>query len=231
MNVVDVIIIALLILGGVAGFKAGVIKKLTDFIGMFVVIILAFYLKNYISVIMYENLPFFNFFGLINGIDTLNILLYEVIAFLVIFIALLFVLKVVLMLTGLVEKILKATVILSIPSKLLGIVVGVIEMYVYLFLILVIVSLPIFDSSFLKDSKMNNFILNNTPVLSGISEEIIDIYGDVYNIIDNRKNKTNEQLNEEILKVLIDKKVVTKESAKKLVDKNKIHINDKSIVE
>ena len=231
MNVVDVIIIALLILGGVAGFKAGVIKKLTDFIGMFVVIILAFYLKNYISVIMYENLPFFNFFGLINGIDTLYILLYEVIAFLVIFIALLFVLKVVLMLTGLVEKILKATVILSIPSKLLGIVVGVIEMYVYLFLILVIVSLPIFDSSFLKDSKMNNFILNNTPVLSGVSEEIIDIYGDVYNIIDNRKNKTNEQLNEEILKVLIDKKVVTKESAKKLVDKNKIHINDKSIVE
>lgn len=231
MNVVDVIIIALLILGGEAGFKAGVIKKLTDFIGMFVVIILAFYLKNYISVIMYENLPFFNFFGLINGIDTLNILLYEVIAFLVIFIALLFVLKVVLMLTGLVEKILKATVILSIPSKLLGIVVGVIEMYVYLFLILVIVSLPIFDSSFLKDSKMNNFILNNTPVLSGVSEEIIDIYGDVYNIIDNRKNKTNEQLNEEILKVLIDKKVVTKESAKKLVDKNKIHINDKSIVE
>ena len=180
---------------------------------------------------MYENLPFFNFFGLINGIDTLNILLYEVIAFLVIFIALLFVLKVVLMLTGLVEKILKATVILSIPSKLLGIVVGVIEMYVYLFLILVIVSLPIFDSSFLKDSKMNNFILNNTPVLSGVSEEIIDIYGDVYNIIDNRKNKTNEQLNEEILKVLIDKKVVTKESAKKLVDRNKIHINDKSIVE
>lgn len=231
MNVVDVIIIALLILGGVAGFKAGVIKKLTDFIGMFVVIILAFYLKNYISVIMYENLPFFNFFGLINGIDTLNILLYEVISFLVIFIALLFVLKVVLMLTGLVEKILKATVILSIPSKLLGIVVGVIEMYVYLFLILVIVSLPIFDSSFLKDSKMNNFILNNTPVLSGVSEEIIDIYGDVYNIIDNRKNKTNEQLNEEILKVLIDKKVVTKESAKKLVDRNKIHINDKSIVE
>lgn len=231
MNVVDVIIIALLILGGVAGFKAGVIKKLTDFIGMFVVIILAFYLKNYISVIMYENLPFFNFFGLINGIDALNILLYEVMAFLVIFIALLFVLKVVLMLTGLVEKILKATVILSIPSKLLGIVVGVIEMYVYLFLILVIVSLPIFDSSFLKNSKMNNFILNNTPVLSGVSEEIIDIYGDVYNIIDNRKNKTNEQLNEEILKVLIDKKVVTKESAKKLVDKNKIHINDKSIVE
>lgn len=231
MNVVDVIIIALLILGGVAGFKAGVIKKLTDFIGMFVVIILAFYLKNYISVIMYENLPFFNFFGLINGIDALNILLYEVIAFLVIFIALLFVLKVVLMLTGLVEKILKATVILSIPSKLLGIVVGVIEMYVYIFLVLVIATLPVFDSSFLKDSKMANYILDNTLVLSNVSNEITDIYGDVYDIIDNRKDKSNEEMNEEILKVLIDKKVVTKESAKKLVERNKVHINDMSIVE
>ena len=80
MNVVDVVIVVLLILGGVAGFKAGVIKKLTDFLGMFAVVILAFYLKNYISVIMYENLPFFNFFGLINGINALNILLYELLS-------------------------------------------------------------------------------------------------------------------------------------------------------
>ena len=231
MNVVDVVIVVLLILGGVAGFKAGVIKKLTDFLGMFAVVILAFYLKNYISVIMYENLPFFNFFGLINGINALNILLYEVIAFLVIFILLLFVLKVILLATGLIEKILKATVILSIPSKILGIIVGVIEMYVYIFLVLVIATLPVFDSSFLKDSKMANYILDNTLVLSNVSNEITDIYGDVYDIIDNRKDKSNEEMNEEILKVLIDKKVVTKESAKKLVDKNKIHINDKSIVE
>lgn len=231
MNVVDVVIVVLLILGGVAGFKAGVIKKLTDFLGMFAVVILAFYLKNYISVIMYENLPFFNFFGLINGINALNILLYEVIAFLVVFVLLLFVLKVILLATGLIEKILKATVILSIPSKILGIVVGVIEMYVYIFLVLVIATLPVFDSSFLKDSKMANYILDNTLVLSNVSNEITDIYGDVYDIIDNRKDKSNEEMNEEILKVLIDKKVVTKESAKKLVEKNKVHINDMSIVE
>ena len=231
MNVVDVVIVVLLILGGIAGFKAGVIKKLTDFLGMFAVVILAFYLKNYISVIMYENLPFFNFFGLINGINALNILLYEVIAFLVVFVLLLFVLKVILLATGLIEKILKATVILSIPSKILGIIVGVIEMYVYIFLVLVIATLPVFDSSFLKDSKMANYILDNTLVLSNVSNEITDIYGDVYDIIDNRKDKSNEEMNEEILKVLIDKKVVTKESAKKLVERNKVHINDMSIVE
>lgn len=231
MNVVDIIIIALLIVGGIAGFKAGVIKKLTDFIGMFVVIILAFYLKNYISVIMYENLPFFNFFGLINGIDSLNILLYEVFAFLIVFIVLLFVLKIILMVTGLIEKVLKATIILSIPSKILGFVVGIIEMYVYIFLILVITTLPIFDSSFLDNSKMSNFILDNTPVLSSVSEEIINIYDDVYDILDDRKSKNDEELNEEILRVLIDKNVITKDSVKKLIDKNKVHINDMSILE
>ena len=52
MVIVDIIIIILLAFGAIAGFKSGVIKKLTDFVGMFVIVILAFYLKNYLSVIM-----------------------------------------------------------------------------------------------------------------------------------------------------------------------------------
>ena len=231
MNVVDIVIIVLLILGALAGFKAGVIKKTADFIGTFLIVVLAFSLKNYLSVIMYENLPFFNFGGFIKGIDVINILLYEIIAFVITFIALLFILKVILMLTGLVEKILKATVILSIPSKLLGIVVGIIETYVYTFIALVVLTLPVFKVPYIKESKVADFIINNTPVLSGISEEMIDIYGEVYEILDNRKTKTNEELNEDILELFLEKEVITKESARDLVDKNKVHINDKSIVE
>lgn len=231
MNVVDIVILIAIALGAVVGFKAGVIKKTADFVGMFVIVIAAFYLKNYLSVIMYENLPFFNFFGLIKGIEVLNILLYEVIAFLIVFAALLFVLKVILMVTGLIEKILKATVILSIPSKLLGILVGAIEYYVYVFLILVILTLPIVNVPYVRESKVSNFMLNHTPILSPIAEEMVDIYDDVYGIIDKKDDKSNEELNEEILKLLIDKKVITKESAKDLVDKNKVHINDYSIVE
>lgn len=230
MNIVDIIILILILFGAVGGFKAGVIKKTTDFVGTFVILILAFYLKNYLSVIMYENLPFFNLFGIVKGIDSLNILLYEIIAFAIVFIALLFVLKVILMLTGLIEKILKATVILSIPSKLLGIIVGAIESYVYIFIVLVIVTLPIFYAPFVKESKVANFMLNETPVLSPVSDSMISLYDDVYEIIDKRKNKTNEQLNSEILKLFINKEVITKESAKKLVEQNKIHVNDKNVL-
>lgn len=231
MNVADIIILIALALGAVVGFKAGVIKKTADFLGTFIIIILAFYLKNDLSVLLYENLPFFNFGGFIKGIEAINILLYEAMAFFVVFIALLFILKVILIVTGLIEKILKATVILSIPSKLLGIVVGAIEYYVYIFLILVVLTLPIIKLPYVRESKIADFMLNNTPILSGISKEMIDIYGSVYNIVEEKDIKTNEELNEDILELLIDKQVITKESAKDLVEKNKIHINDNSIIE
>ena len=179
---------------------------------------------------MYENLPFFSFGGLIKGIDVVNILLYEVIAFVIVFLVLLFLLKAILMITGLIEKILKATIILSIPSKLLGILVGAIEMYVYVFLALVVLTLPIFNIAEIRDSEMATFVLDNTPILSGISDEMIDIYTEVYDVLEDKETKTNEQLNEEILEILIEKEVITKETAKELVEKNKVHINDMTIV-
>jgi len=231
MNIADIVILIALALGAVAGFKAGVIKKTADFLGTFIIVILAFYLKNDLSVLMYENLPFLNFGWLIKGVEALNVLIYEILAFVVVFIALLFILKVILMATGLIEKLLKATVILSIPSKLLGIVVGVIEAYVYVFLVLVVFTLPVFKLPYIRESNIGNFMLNNTPILSGISEEMIDIYGNVYEIVSEKDNKTNDEMNEDILTLLINKKVLTKESAKKLVEQNKIHISDTSILE
>lgn len=231
MNVADIVILIALGFGAVLGFKQGVIKKLTDFVGMFVIVILSFYLKNNLSVIMYENLPFFSFGGFIKGIDTINILLYEIIAFLIVFAALYFVYKVVLMVSGLIEKILKATVILSIPSKILGIVVGIIESYVYTFLVLVILTLPLIKLPYVRESRLANFMLDKTPILSGIAGEMVDIYSNVYDIIDEKDNKSDEELNDEILRLLIDKNVITKESAKKLVDRNKVHITDNSIVQ
>lgn len=231
MNVADFVIIILLAFGTVEGFKAGVIKKTTDFVGMFVIVILSFTLKNNLSTIMYENLPFFSFGGFIKGIDAINILLYEIIAFLIIFAALYFILRAVLVVTGLIEKILKATVILSIPSKILGIFVGILESYVYIFIVLVILTLPIFNIPFVRESRMVNFMLDDTPILSSMSSEMIDIYDNVYNIVINRKDKNNEEINTEITKLMIDKKVLTKESARKLVDRNKLHINNKEILE
>ena len=83
MNIVDAIIILIILMGAVIGFKNGVIRQTVSLVGFLLVIILAFLLKNPLSLWMYEHLPFFNFWGILKGVTVINILLYEVIAFLI----------------------------------------------------------------------------------------------------------------------------------------------------
>ena len=127
ISLVDAIIILLILMGGIVGYKNGFIKEGMQFVGMLFIVIVSFLLKDSLMVLLYENLPFFNFFGFIKGISAINILFYQLIAFLIIFLALTFILKVLIVITGFIEWMLKLTVFLKIPSKILGIFVGILE--------------------------------------------------------------------------------------------------------
>lgn len=230
LNIVDAIIILAILLGGVIGFKEGAIKKLTSVIGLVIVVILSFTLKNKLSIYFYENLPFFDFWGIFKGIQVLNIVFYEMLAFLIIASVLMIIYRVILGITGIIEKILKATVILSIPSKILGFFVGLIESYVWVYLILFLFTLPIFNFKEIYESKTAMSILENTPILSKYTSKTLDIYNDLYSIIDNKDSKTNEQINEEAMKLMLKHEIITKESAEKLIRKHKVDINDESFL-
>lgn len=231
LNLVDIIIILIILLGGVVGFKEGVIKKLTSIVGLVLVVVLSFTLKNHLSVFFYENLPFFDFWGVFKGIQVLNIVFYEMLAFLIIASVLTIVYRVILGLTGIIEKILKATIILSIPSKILGFFVGLIENYIWVYLFLFVFTLPVFNIKDIYDSKTATFIITKTPILSKYTGKTLDIYNDLYGIIDNRENKTNTEVNEEAMKLMLEYDIITAQSARKLVDKNKVNINDDSFIE
>lgn len=231
MNIIDAIIILILLMGAVIGFKQGAIKKTVSFVGTFAIIIIAFIFKNDLSVLFYENLPFFDFWGAFKGIQVLNIILYEIVAFLVVFSLLFIVLRMLIVITGFAELLLKATIFLAIPSKILGIFVGLIEYYVYVFIALFVISLPVFNLVDLNESKFAGTILNNTPLLSGLADDTVEVYTEVYNIIDNRGNKSTEELNEEVLTFMLDKKAISYESAKSLIDQNKVFVKDKEFIE
>ena len=231
MNIIDAIIILILLMGAVIGFKQGAIKKTVSFVGTFAIIIIAFIFKNDLSVLFYENLPFFDFWGAFKGIQVLNIILYEIIAFLVVFSLLFIVLRMLIVITGFAELLLKATIFLAIPSKILGIFVGLIEYYVYVFIVLFVISLPVFNLVDLNESKFAGTILNNTPLLSGLADDTVEVYTEVYNIIDNRGNKSTEELNQEVLTFMLDKKAISYESAKSLIDQNKVFVKDKEFIE
>lgn len=230
-SLVDLIILLMIIMGAIVGFKNGAIKEGTKFIGLFVIIILSFILKDKLMILMYENLPFFDFFGLIKGIDAINILFYQLVSFLIIFAAFMFVLKVLLVITGLIEWLLKMTIFLSIPSKILGIVVGALEYYVYLFIALYILNMPIFGLTLVSESKLGTSMLENTPILSELVDDTVKVYSDVWSVIRSRGNLSNKQVNTFVLATLLDNKLITIESARELVESNYIVIEDNSILD
>lgn len=231
ISLVDAIIILLILMGGIVGYKNGFIKEGMQFVGMLFIVIVSFLLKDSLMVLLYENLPFFNFFGFIKGISAINILFYQLIAFLIIFLALTFILKVLIVITGFIEWMLKLTVFLKIPSKILGIFVGILEFYVYTFIILYVLNMPVFNLSYVADSKYGEAILNNTPILSTMVDDTVKAYTDVWEIIKNKDDMTNAEVNTLVLVKLLDNKLITVDSAKKLVDANKIIITDKSILD
>jgi len=231
LSFIDAIILLIILLGGVIGFKEGVIKRLASVIGLILVVILSFILKNYVSVLFYENLPFFNLWGIFKGIQVVNIIFYELLAFIIVSSVLTLIYRVLLMVTGIIEKILKATIILSIPSKILGFFVGLIENYVWVYLVLFILTLPVFKINDIYESKTAMFILKETPILSKYTSKTVDIYQEIYDLIDNKGNKSTERVNEEALDVMLKYEIITVESADKLIEKNKIEINDDSFID
>ena len=231
LNIVDAIIILIILLGGVIGFKEGIIKKLTSVIGLILVVILSFTLKNYLSVIFYENFPFFDLWGAFKGIQVLNIIFYEMLAFLIIASVLTLVYRLFLGVSGLIEKILKATVILSIPSKILGFFAGLLENYIWVYLFLFVLTLPVINIKEIRESNLATSILEKTPILSKYTNKTLAIYNDLYNIIDNKENKTNEQVNESAMDLMLKYEIITPSSAHKLIDKNKVSVSDDSFID
>ena len=218
INVIDAIIILFLLAGAVLGFKRGAIQTLATLIGTILIIILAYYLKNPLSVFLYTYLPFFKLGGIFNGITVINILIYEAIAFLIVLGVLSVLLSVILKITGILSKIVDHSIILTLPSKLIGIAVGFLEAYVFLFVLLFIFSQFSFSNTVLKDSKYTNIILSKTPFTTGFKNSY-NAFNEIRDLGNNSNNKDYEALN-----TLLKYDIITTDNAHKLVDNGKINI-------
>lgn len=226
MNIVDILIIIFILLGASIGFKQGFTKSLVNFLGIIVVIIFAYLLKNPVSEFLMSIGPFFNFGGIIKGVTVLNIAVYEIIAFILVFTILMIILRVLLLATGVLETILKFTIVLGIPSKILGAVVGALKNYIIVFFVLYLLSMPNFvDVGFIKESNFREPILRNTPLLSGIADSSLKVLDEFKGLSDKYTNVENSnEFNLETLDLFLKYKVVTVNTVKKLDDSGKINI-------
>ena len=227
MVIVDFLIIALIILFGYYGYKTGFVKTVVDTAGIVLVFVIAYLFKDPIAEWFSFNLPFFNFWGSFKGVSILNVVIYQLIAFIIIFTALMVVYALVVKLTSLVEKILKWTFILKLPSKVLGFIFGICEGIAVASVILMILTLPVFNFKFVQDSKVKDFLLEAVPITGTLSSgtnrainEIMDLK-DEYN---NNEDKT--EFNRKCLIALLRYKIITPEYAENLIKNGKLDIEN-----
>jgi len=170
---------------------------------------------------MYENLPFFDFGGLLKGLPVLNIFVYELIAFIITLSLLALILKLILKVTKIFEFLLKITVFLGVPSKILGAIVGMIENFIFVFIVLYILNLPLFD--FNLNSKYKDKILSSTPILSSLVNDSVKVLEEFTELKDKYKDTENSnEFNKETLDLFLKYEVINVESVETLIKKDKL---------
>ncbi len=185
------------------------------------VLILSFWLKNPVSKILYSVCPFFNFAGDFEGLTVLNIIIYEAIAFILVYIVLMSVLQIVIKITGGIEKILDFTIILGIPSKLLGALFGFLESYLFVFIALFLLSMLPTTNELILESRLGGVITESSPGLSNLTEESVAAVKEIISIKDqNIHNK--KEYNKKCLDILLKYDIVKQEAVDELIEKGKL---------
>ena len=219
MNIVDILIIIVLILFALIGFNNGVIKSLIVLLGFIIVIFASYALKNIIGDFLVVNLPFFAFGHFLQGATALNVILYQAIAFVILLAIFGLAYRFLVTLSGIFEKILRVTIILGIPSKIGGLIVGFIEGYIVVYLLLFVLTQPFLKMDILNNSSFANKIVNNSPVISNFAEGSIRVFNEIKDITETQEQ---DEMNIKIVKLILDEKVTSKKTMQKLVEKKKI---------
>ncbi len=219
MNLVDIIIILVLLMSAIIGFKRGAIKEIVSFIGLVVVFIVAFSLKGVLGNLLCKWLPFFDFAGNLSGVTVLNILFYQLIAFIIIYSLLFGIYSIVLKLSGIIQKLVHATIILWLPSKAIGAIVALITGYITIFVILLVLLIPFSNTSFFMESKIANFMIYDTPILSKSAEGISSSISEVYLLGEDlsKGNIGKNEANCRTLDILLKYNVVDADTAEDLI--------------
>ena len=224
LNIFDVGIVLMFLMFMIVGWKNGVIKELIGFLGIIIVFIISYSIKGIVGNFLCLILPFIKFGGYIKGFTVLNIFLYQGIAFFLVFSILLGLYRLLLKLSKTIQKIVNYTLVLLLPSKILGAIVGLLEGWIMIFVILVVLMVPLKEEDIFKDSTMVNKILYHSPALSKSVSSFTDSVSEIYELsskISMEELEMNEA-NLQSLDVMLKYKVVNKKTIENLVKLHKL---------
>lgn len=232
MNVLDICIVFILLLSMFIGYKQGFLKGIISLTGISAIAFVSFLFRDNLADILLKICPFFKFSGEYSGVTSLNILIYEGIAFGIIFIFLLSVLFIILKVTGLIQKIIDISVVFTLPSKILSLAVGLINGIVIVFIGLYVLLNINSMRAYVYNSYISKIILERTAVLSKSTTGNYLAYEEINDSIksckkDNNKNKCNTN----VANTLIKYDIISKDDVEELIILHKLKgINRKDLI-
>ena len=134
--------------------------------------------------------------------------------------------KIVIFASSLIQRIINYSFLLGIPSKILGTIIGLIEYYFICFIVVYVLVLPLFSIKEVVESKYAQFILNNTPVISGFVSENSSFIDEFASLKEKYENAPSaNEFNYEALDLFLKYDIININSAKRLHDKDKLKID------
>jgi uncharacterized membrane protein required for colicin V production len=225
--IVDVLIVVFLIGGIIVGYKKGFFENTVRLIGSIIALLGAYLLKNPLSVYLYTKLPFFKLPGVLEGVSSINIICYELISFIIVWILI----SIVLAILAKIFKIEKLTMTLvtklRIPNKVLGVIVGFIESYLFVYFAVMICMFVANLYDFKMEDRLANYVFE-TPVLHEIFGPTYSALTDITLLAQKYENINDKMaFNAEAVEILIKYDLVSEENVELLIEQGKIQLEYK----
>ena len=126
-----------------------------------------------------------------------------------------------------INNFINGTIILKLPSKILGSIVGFIKGYIFVFIGMIIVFIALHSDPLYQESKIGKYILHKTPIVSKSTGNVTESLQELVNITNGLKDKTinKTEANIKILKTLTKYKIIDKSTIQEYIKSNNVKID------
>ena len=184
-------------------------------------------LKGPLSIYLYTNLPFFDLGGFFEGLSVLNVIIYELIAFIILWVLFSIILGILAKVFKLEKLLMTIVAKLRLPNKILGGIFGFLEMYLFVYFFVLIAMFFANFNNYDMDDRLASYVFK-TPLLYETFSPTYGALEDIIEIADAYKNNNDKiSLNEDAIDILIEYNILDQETVDLLVNNGKLDVKEK----
>ncbi len=233
MGIIDMLIIVIIVFGMYLGYRNALFKELSDFIILFISSIVSGLISRLLFNGLYKFLPFFNFYGNVKGLKSINIIFWQLILYVLILFIIILVIKRIYVKTGIEEKIKDSMVESNIITRLLGLIVSPLLMVTLMFNVILVFLAPNFNLEILNNSKGASMIMEKMPILSSQNNKTYVNEKYIIKRINKSDNKDSnyKKVNNDIINNMVSTDLISKDKINVLNKKNKLVGKRKTVMD